>query len=266
MSESGRGQRGFALIIVLWMVGVLALIVSGLLAAAHVDARVTAGLRNDAAGRAAADAALSQAVIEILRTGRAVSGPRRVGDVPVQISWTDLSGRLNPNIASVAMLNAFLLQLDVPERNAENLSAAIIDWRSPGEASRLGGTKAARYRDSGLGYRPPGRPFETLDEIGFVMGVTPALLAAMKPHLTLWSENDPEPSNADAVVLAALRATGVPVTGRPSTQARVIAITAAAAPLGGGMIVRRAVIKFGFSPDGRGWRILAWDDGADLSK
>lgn len=261
LGRASQGQRGFVLLIVLWGVGLLALLISALVSGAGTEAKLTSTLRDQAIGRAAADGVLSEVIVEVLRSGTVVASGRRFGAVPVAVSLVDLSGRMNPNIASATMIGALLLRLGVWQEAAQNLAAAIVDWRTPGLNPSPHGAKAAAYRAAGLSYGPPGRPFENLDELGSVLGMNPSLLAALKPHLTLWSTTDPNPAFADALVLSALRVAGVPPFAGASNEARVIAITAAAALPNAAAVTRRAVVRFGYSPDGRGWRVLAWDDG-----
>ena len=258
---SDRGQRGFALVIVLWTVAILGLLISGLVAAARTEAKLTVTLREQAVARAAAAGVLAETIMQVLRSGVTASGPRRLGAARVAVSLVDFSGRMNPNLASAAMLGALLVELGVPPGNAEGLAAAIVDWRMPGLTASPPGAKAPEYRAAGMAYGPPGRPFENLDELGYVLGMTPPLLAALKPHLTLWSTSDPDPAFAVAMVLSALRAGGAPPMAGSSTEARVIAITAVASLPDAPHVTRRAVVRFGYSPDGRGWRVLAWDDG-----
>jgi general secretion pathway protein K len=62
----------------------------------------------------------------------------------------------------------------------------------------------AEYGAAGLDYGPPHAPLERLDELGRVLGMTPAVLAAMKPHLTLFGPPDPSAATIDPVVAAAL--------------------------------------------------------------
>lgn len=255
------GERGFALLVVLWTVALLALLTATLLANARVEARLTGNHRAEAIAAAAADAAISAAVLDLLRPGRTTAGRRRVGAVDVSMRVENLSGRINPNIVSALMLNALLQQLGVPAQAAESLAAAIVDWRTPGLSPSPHGAKAAAYRAAGLSYGPPGRPFEHLDELGAVLGMTPEVLAAMLPHLTLWSTTDPDPATADALVLDALRIAGVPPVASGQTEAQVMAITATATLPEAPLVSRRAVVRFGYSPDGRAWRVLAWDDG-----
>lgn len=255
------GEDGFVLLIVLWTLGILSLLIISLVAGARQETKLAITLRAEVVDRAAADAMLSEVILDVLRGSPLPSGPWRVGAVAVGVRLEDLSGRMNPNFASATMMEALLLRLGAPPGSAQNLAAAIVDWRTPGLKPSPHGAKAPEYRLAGLAYGPPGRPFENLDEMGFVLGMTPQLLAAMKPHLTLWSTGDPDPAFADAVVLTALRAAGVPPFPSGSSVARVIAITAIASQPDAPRVVRRAVVRFGFSPDGRAWRILAWDGG-----
>jgi general secretion pathway protein K len=262
MSQPARPQeRGFALLIVLWTIGILALLITGLVGNASREAKLTATLRGEAVGRAAADAVVAEVMMEVLRSGDAQPGARQFGAFRVDVELLDFSGRINPNLAPAQMLQALLVGLGAAPQPAENLAAAMVDWRSPGLSPSPHGAKAAQYRAAGLTYGPPGRPFENLDQIRYVIGMTPALLAAMKPHLTLWSTSDPDPALADAVVLSALRQAGAPTLAGKSNEARVMAITATAGVTDAPRVTRRAVVRFGFSPDGRAWRVLAWDDG-----
>jgi general secretion pathway protein K len=261
-SPPAHRQRGFVLIVVLWATAILALLITGLVSGASREARLTATLREQVAGKAAADAVLCSVIMELLRSGHAGPAVRRFTGIPVVILLEDYSGRMNPNIASARMLRALLLELGVVPRRAERLASAMVDWRSPGRVASPNGAKAPEYQAAGLRYGPPGRPFENLDEIGYVLGMDKETLAALRPHLTLWSASDPDPAFADRFVLAALRSTGAPPTAGKSTEARIIAITARAGLNHGQSAVRRAVVQFGYSPDGRDWRVLAWDDGA----
>ncbi len=255
------GEAGFALLIVLWTVAILALLVAAVVGASSREAALTATLRDEAIGRAAADGAIASTVMDILQFRDASPGARVVAGLRADIALEDLSGRLNPNVVSAKMLAALLSELGVAPPEAGNLAAAIVDWRSPGQVPTPHGAKAPQYRSAGLDYGPPGRPFESLDELGYVLGMTPRLLAALKPHLTLWTASDPDPAYADPLVLSALRAAGAPPSAGSANQARIVRIGARVRIGRIQVVSRRAVIRFGFSPDGRGWRVLEWDDG-----
>src|ERR1700758_821646 len=78
------------------------------------------------------------------------------------------------------------------------------EWVGSAPAPRVPNVILADYRAAGLDYGPPGAPLETLDELGRVIGMTPATLAAVRPHLTLFGQAQPSLATADRVVAAAL--------------------------------------------------------------
>ena len=90
---------------------------------------------------------------------------------------------------------------------ARRLAAAIGDWVGSAASPRPQDALAAEYRAAGLDYGPPGAALETLDELDRVLGMTPAVLAAIRPHLTLFGPPEPNQATTDPVVAAALALT-----------------------------------------------------------
>jgi general secretion pathway protein K len=202
--------RGFALVTVLWTLAFLSLLGTGLIANARLNAQRVRNLLDGAAAEAAAEAALHQAIFALLDTSERRWRPDgRVhllvhGENRVELRIEDENGKVNPNLASPELLQALLLQLGVDRRGAAALAAAIIDWRSPAHGPGALRAKAQPYAAAGRDITPPGTPFETLDELAEVLGMTPALLARLRPHLTLFTTSDPDVSTGDPVVAAAL--------------------------------------------------------------
>ncbi len=263
MRRPGRvPESGFALLIVLWTLVPVALLFVMLAAAACSDAQLTANLRSAAEIEAVADGAIYTAVFDLLQRGGAAPGSPpslgRLSGAEASVQVVDQSGLVNPNIASPDLLGALLLRLGADPAQARRIAGAVADWRAPGRRSARRGLKAAQYQAAGLSYGPPGTPFETLGELGDVLGMTPALLAALAPHLTLYSDSDPDPALADPVVRAALRDLGFGERGDPATS-QTVRITAVAQRPAGVRAIRSAVVRIGPSPNGHGWRVLAWD-------
>ena len=174
----------------------------------------------------------------------------------VEVDVADQSGLINPNLASVELMRALLLRLGLGYAEAAQLADAIVEWRTPGQ--RLGiAAPAVRYRSAGLGYAPPGAPFESLAELGSVLGMTPPLLAAVLPYLTVYSDRDPVPALAGPVVLAALRDAGISGNAPPSGD-EVVRIIAVARQPGGVRSARQATVRIGGSANRRDWRVLTW--------
>ena len=257
----GPADAGFALLVVLWTLVLVAMLFAVLAGASRSDAQLTANLRSAAELEAVADGAIHTALFDLLQRGGTVRGipptAGRLSGAEVGTEVVDQSGLLNPNTASPDLLAALMLRLGADPGQAGRIAAAVADWRAPGRRSARRGMKAAQYQAAGLSYGPPGAPFETLGELGDVFGMTPALLAALAPHLTLYSDGDPDPAAADPVVRAALRDAGY--GGQADRAAPQTVRITAAARRGDARAVRSAVVRIGASSNGRGWRILAWE-------
>jgi general secretion pathway protein K len=122
----------------------------------------------------------------------------------------------------------------------------------------------ADYRAAGLDYGPPGEPIETLDELGRVLGMTPAILAAITPHLTLFGPPQPSEASADSVVAAVLaetaEAAAAPSAAQPPPDVLTRRITATAFGPGNARVTRSTIVRLGaVLPSG--YQALAWNDG-----
>lgn len=261
-----RSDRGFALLLVLWTLVLLTLITSRLIAGGQAEARLASNLRAAAAAEMLADGAVHEAVFRLLDKSesgwKADGAVRRIvtpgGTVTVRIE--DQSGKINPNQASQALLQALFLGLGADAATARSVAASMIDWRSRGADARPDGAKAQAYRAAGRDYGPPQAPFRSTQEIGLVLGMTPALLDRAAPHLTLFYDGDPDPAHASPTVLQALRAaTGQTDLGAGSQAGeRTVAISVDAAGRAGGRFARHAVIRVGSGGARRFSQILEW--------
>jgi general secretion pathway protein K len=203
-------QRGFALLIVLWTVGFLALLGTQIVAAGRSDTQLATNLKQQAVLRAAADGAIANVMFHML----AAPDPRfqadgatreaRIGQTPVLVRVENESDRINLNTASGVLLRALIAQMGVAPAMADQVAATILDWRTSSGRARPNGAKAPEYRAAGLTYGPPGTPFQSVDELADVLGVTPNLFERLAPHLTVLTDGDPDMSTRDPVVARAL--------------------------------------------------------------
>ncbi len=251
-----RRGDGFALIIVLWTLVLIVYVIAHVTASGRTEIRIAGNLVANAAAEAAADGGIAQAVFAATdpRPGQGwpLDGAAHVltiGDSRVQVRLDDEAARINPSTASPALLEALLRTLGNDPASARRLALAIAEWvGSTTAAARPPEAMLADYRAAGLDYGPPGEPLETLDELGRVLGVTPAVLAAMRPHLTLYGPPDPDRSGADPVVAAALAQLaqtdeGAPAAGSAPSEALLARITAAAVGPGNARLTRTAIVR-----------------------
>lgn len=262
-----NSDRGFALLIVLWSLVLLALLGSQLAAAGRGETRLAANLRAGAVAEAAADGAIHEALFHLLDSSNrhwpADGTPRqiRVPGAIVELRVTTEAGKVNPNTAQPELLRALLHAVGADERTAAAVAVAIADWRFPDAQDHPLQAKAPQYRAAGRDYGPPSEPFQTIDELGLVLGMFPALLARLAPHLSIYHDGDPDPAAADPVVRQAIQdATGVaPQAGGGPRDESVVAITATARGANGTRFVRRAIAGIGGHTQERPYRILSWE-------
>ncbi|MEA2745646.1 MAG: ral secretion pathway protein [Acetobacteraceae bacterium] len=256
-------QRGFALLMVLWTMGLLALLVTQFATTGRTETRVAANLRANAAAQAAADGGLHEAILRLLQ---GVWGPDdrprtiRAPDGVVEIRVLNQASKVNPNVATLATMQTLLTRAGIDPGKAAALSRAIIDWRSSGPKSVSGGSKISQYQSAGLPYAPAGKLFDSVEEIGQVVGMTPALLARIRPFLSVYQESDTEePGSGTGQAFPATDRDGwyLGSTGR----LMVVAIRATATGAKGGRFTRQAIVRLRAEPslDQEPYQILTWE-------
>ena len=259
-SQRGRREHGFALLIVLWTMVLLALVFTQLVSAGRGEAQLAANLRAEAVAEATADGAAYEAIFRLLDPSPSqwladgaphisqAEGGREV------VSIADLSGSVNPNTAPPPLLASLLEELGADKTQADSAGEAMVEWRSPDVQGRFG---ADRYAAAGLPYRPARSGFQSIDEVGLVLGMTPSLLALLAPHLSLANPDNPNPLRADPVVLRAMQAAGIDIAVEAKPEpVRNVMITAAVITRSGARFVRRATVRLGSHAL---FEILGWD-------
>lgn len=266
-SEAAERQRGFALLIVLWALVLLALVVSGIAASGHTESALAANLQGGAVAEAAADGAVAIALFHTLEAGRdhwSADGTLhglRIGAERVTVRVMDEDGLVNPNTATKALLVALLRRLGTDPDVATHIAAAMVDWRSPGPAPSPGGAKEPQYRAAGRSWGPPGAAFRSTREIALVLGMTPPLAARLRPYLSVYTTGEVDPALAAAPVRAALADAngGVMPGGFAPPQMQTILVTAEAESGTRARFIRRAV--FGIDATTNSLVTLAWQEG-----
>jgi general secretion pathway protein K len=264
-----RRSAGFALLVVLWTLVLIAFIVAHLTAAGRTEIRIARNLVAEAVAEAADDGAIFAGIFNELDPNPDQRWPMdgqahelRIGNTRVMVQLEDEAGRINPSTASPALLEALLRTTGSDSDSARRLAAAIAEWVGSAPAARPQNAQIADYSAAGLDYGPPGEPLETLDELVRVLGMTPAVLAAIRPHLTMFGPPQPNPAIADPVVAAALAniAQAAPAPVSPSqlpTDMLTVRITATAFGPDNARVTRSAIVRVGAALQG-GYLVLAW--------
>jgi general secretion pathway protein K len=223
--QSVRGSRGIALVLVLWVITLLTVMALGLTAAQRTESTLTANALAGARFRAAADAAIAYAVLNLLapppldpdtQTDAAVwlpdGSPRpwTFAEVPLAISIHNEASRVDLNVADANVLTALLMVLGVADDEAAALADRILDWRDPDDLTALNGAEDPDYAAEGLPYGAKDGPFTSVEELRQVMGVAPDLYRRLAPEVTVDAGGaQVDEQFASAVVLAAIRGVSV---------------------------------------------------------
>lgn len=268
VSQKAAEDKGFALLIVLWAVVLLTFLVTQLTAAGRTELQLATNLRSAATAEAAADGAVHEAVFHLLDPSDpwGADGTERVLRVAggrALLRIEDEAGKINPNSASPELLRALLRRLDADSRTADSLAAAIVDWRFPSSQGQPGGAKAPEYLAAGRDYGPAGAPFRSVADLGAVLGMTPELLARLRPNVSVLTDADPDPAVASPVVRQAIQDVRGPARTARRQPLRTVSVTVRVIGDAGGRFVRRAAIRLGSTPKEPFFQILAWDIAPD---
>ncbi|MBE7158717.1 MAG: general secretion pathway protein GspK, partial [Rhodospirillales bacterium] len=171
-------QKGFAVLVVLWAMALLSLLIGQMALSGRAETKLAANLRSGMQLQSIADGAIYEAIFRLYqnewRPDRhyQVTSDRMAVDVQVESQ----ASKVNPNLASEKTLQTVLQKAGADPAKAAQLARSIVEWRTSGRALRSQSTRLAAYQAAQLPYGPSGRLFDSVEELGLVLGMTPDLL------------------------------------------------------------------------------------------
>jgi general secretion pathway protein K len=204
--SSDDSQRGFVIVVVLWILMVLSSL--AMIFALYLSASARAMALEDSAlqNEALVSAGVELTAYQLVLAGgdaRPAQGAFhfRMDDAEVGVTFTSEAARIDLNLASKEVLAAFLVGLGASKDAANEDADRIVGWRTrpvPGSAN----DEEARY--SALGYTPRQALFTHVDELALVAGLPPALVDRALPFVTVFNgSSDIDASIAAPEVVAA---------------------------------------------------------------
>jgi general secretion pathway protein K len=265
-------ERGFALLIVVWSLALLSFLTAHITSASHLAVLTARNVRAGAVAEAAAEGAIYVAIFHALEspergwaadgTVHVVRGLRAVTEVRME----DEGSRIDLNVAPMPLLQAVLHSCGVAPSTALHLAQAIYDWRALDLSGTTAGTVRQQYMLAGRTYVPPNSKFVSVDEVGLILGMTPALLACLEPHVSVYSSSIPMLQTATDPVIQQALAEAYPEDAMhpraaPPPHVSVVRITATAQEATGGQFRRVAVVRIAPIQSGREftYQILSWE-------
>lgn len=210
--QSPAGQRGVALLLVLWACTLLAILLGGYAALARTEGLQARYQFAQTQAHYAAEAGLMRAVYGLQSPQPA---QRWVGDgrpytlrydgATVSVRAIDEGGKVDLNAASPEVLRGLFQAAGLKAAEAQALAGHVVDWRSPIVLEGDAAIQRAAYQAAGRDYGPRGGPFASIEELQMVLGMTPALYRQVAPAVTIWAGTaSPDPNTAPPLALAAI--------------------------------------------------------------
>lgn len=210
--NTGRRQRGVALVLVLWILLLVTISTGAYTLTARMDQLEAHTVLSGTQARLAAEAGLNLAVLSLRdpdENTRLVPDGRsyfvNFEGIEVEVQVTDERGKLNINAAGEDVFINLLTNNDVPLSDAELLAAAIKDWTDNDEIERANGAELSAYEAAGLGIGPANRGFVMTEELLQVLGMSWDLYMRLSPGITVYGGGaEPDPAYAPMEALLAL--------------------------------------------------------------
>lgn len=190
-----RHQSGVALVLVLWVITLLSVIAGNFAFSMRGEAIIARNLVSTAQAQALADAGVQKAWFELSKPvtdlqrwqANGIAHQFALGDAVLTVTLQDETGKIDLNTATDALLLGLFKSTGLPEEVSVSLVDAVLDWRDADKLKRLHGAEEDGYRTAGKSYIPANSPFETVDELQRVLGMSPDLYRKLAPALTVYS-------------------------------------------------------------------------------
>jgi general secretion pathway protein K len=233
VSRRGTDERGFALLIVLLVLALVAVVGAEFSYSMRLEASAVRAYKNGIIGQHLAETALEQAIREIVADAplvaedddglvtfytadrRALPRLRRakaelVGGL-YSYRITDEEARLNVNASPPDRIDRLLQTLGVDKEVRDTIVDSIQDWRDPNDEHRANGAESDDYYlKLPTPYRAHNANLESITELLQIKGITPAIYNGSKDHpglaslVTVRSTGTVNMNTAGPAVLAAL--------------------------------------------------------------
>ena len=138
------------LLIVLWWLALLMFLATQITTATHTSVLIAANIRGNAVAEAHADGAVNDAIFQVLARHWKADGVTHIvpgAQVVTEVRVDDEGGKIDPNVAPAALMQALLRECGASPKTAGELADAIAEWRS---VDLLQSTGTCEGRNTGL--------------------------------------------------------------------------------------------------------------------
>ena len=214
-----NASRGMVLIIVLWSLFFLSALALAIAAYVRPQISLAGRLKDKAVARVLAEAGVKRAMAQISNGIGANADTLKefvpgglfdfksqgAGSGEFYYELVDEGRKININTAPEDVLKRFFeIVAGLDTQHAEDMAAAILDWRQPGEQARQNGAKSNYYQTLNPSYPCKGGPFDVLEEVLLVKGMTPGIYKNVSNEITIYGTGCININTVDKPVLKSL--------------------------------------------------------------
>ncbi|MGI9334455.1 MAG: general secretion pathway protein GspK, partial [Gammaproteobacteria bacterium] len=199
-SLGARRERGFALLLVLWLGVMVSVMAASFAFSARTETRIGRSALDRAQAEFLADAAVKRAALGLLvpvRDQRFKADGRdytwQFGGADLRIQLAPENARLDLNRAPEELIeglfDVFVDDGIIDEAEADALTDALLDWRDNDRNKRSSGAENAAYSSAGRPHGAADRPLLTVSEIGQILGMNAVLIERLTPLVTVHAKS-----------------------------------------------------------------------------
>src|SRR5271170_4905708 len=193
IARHGGGQRGVAIVIVLWVIMVLSLLISGFAFTMHVETQIASYARKELKAEMLARSGIEVAKMQLLlhqqsaadagydalnqdwATNEDLYVNHELGEGVFNVKITDEESKMPINTASEVQLQRLMTLLNVDPSDGDIVVDSILDWIDTDDLTRLNGAETDYYMSLSPPYRAKNGPLDRVAELLLIRGVTPEL-------------------------------------------------------------------------------------------
>lgn len=187
-------QKGFALVLVLWVLSLLTIMAGSFALSMRREAAIVTGIRSNAQAMAVAESGLAVAELMLMHPDQRQRW--RTDGSSYQIDYTDSkvrirllaeTGKVDLNSADQTLLQGLMAYAPVDDKLQTKLVSAILDWRDADDLVHIEGAEKKDYKDAGLSYQPRNKPFQSVEELQLVLGIDEQVFNWLENRVTVYS-------------------------------------------------------------------------------
>jgi len=184
------GQRGVALIIVLWVIMVLSLLITGFAFRMHVESQVASFSRKELKAEMLARSGIEVARMQLILDQNSATNSgvdalndawatnaefyvdHELGTGKFNVTVTDEESKLPINILTQEQLKRLTEALGLDPSDGDVIVDSVLDWIDGDDMHRLNGAESDYYQSLSPPYDCKNRALDRVDELLLIRGVT----------------------------------------------------------------------------------------------